>query len=439
MKRISKLLCLFLTALLLSGCAMQAVDDLYCLPKRSEDYHNLQEALDRVMSGLEFCAPLSGENLQTIQMKDLDGDGISEYLLFAKGNTEKPLHILIFRQEKGEYILSDTIQSSGAAFDLVEYARMDDRPGYELIVGNQVSNQVTRSVAVYTFNEGKASALMQANYTKFVTCDLNADGRNGLLVLHPGESAEDHGIAEVYTYQNGVMERSNQTSMSESADRMKRIISGKLHGGQPAVYVASAVGESAIITDVFALVDGQFANVSFSNESGTSVQTLRNYYVYADDIDDDGTIELPDLINMQIPAGNNEATMQYLIRWYAMTASGDEVVKQYTYHNFQSGWYLHLDDEYARRIAVIQLGNTYEFYLWDAQFLKAEKLMTIYALSGKDRDEQARINNRFIVYKGDSIIYAANLEVASASLGITRDSMIKNFHLIHLDWKTGET
>lgn len=439
MKRISKLLCLFLTALLLSGCAMQAVDDLYCLPKRSEDYHNLQEALDRVMSGLEFCAPLSGENLQTIQMKDLDGDGISEYLLFAKGNTEKPLHILIFRQEKGEYILSDTIQSSGAAFDLVEYARMDDRPGYELIVGNQVSNQVTRSVAVYTFNEGKASALMQANYTKFVTCDLNADGRNGLLVLHPGESAEDHGIAEVYTYQNGAMERSNQTSMSESADRMKRIISGKLHGGQPAVYVASAVGESAIITDVFALVDGQFANVSFSNESGTSVQTLRNYYVYADDIDDDGVFELPRLISMKSVEDSVSREKQYLIHWFAMDIEGREVGKLYSFHNYLGGWYLELDSAWAERVSVEQSGNSYSFYVWDEDYSEAQHVFSVYALTGSNRDELAVENNRFILHRAEGVIYAAKLEAASAAFGMTQEDLINSFHLIQLDWKTGET
>lgn len=434
-----KILSAVLAALLLSGCSMQMLEDLYRVPRRSEAYNDLQSAIDRGIGDREYCAPLSGENLQTVQMADLDGDGIQEYLLFAKGNSDKPLQILIFRLENEEYVLSDTIQSTGAAYDVVEYARVDDKPGYELIVGYQISDQLARSVFVYSFREGKAVPLMAANYTKFVPYDINADGRSELMVLHAGESDEASGVAELYYYTGSAMERSNQASMSETVDQLKRIVAGKLHGGQPAVYVASAVGESAIITDVFAMVDGRFANVSFSNESGTSVQTLRNYYVYADDIDDDGVVELPNLITMRSPADLNIATMQYLIRWYAMTAAGEEVDKLYTYHNFQGGWYMTLDSAWAARVAVLQRGNSFEFYVWDEAFSEAQKLMTVYTFTGADREELSLRDNRFILYKSDTVMYAADLDVSSAAYGITPDLLIKSFHLIHQDWKTGET
>ena len=430
---------LLLTAILLSGCGMRTVQDLYRLPKRSEEYNNLQSAIDSVMNGLEYCAPLSGEHLQTVQMADLDGDGIQEYLLFAKGAAEKPLHILVFRQENEEYVLSDTIQSAGAAFDVVQYARVDDRPGYELIVGHQVSDQVTRSVSVYNFTNGKASVLMSANYTKFMTCDLNSDGRTGLLILRPGEAVEQNGVAEVYYHSNGTMERSNEVSMSQPVERIKRIINGYIHGGSSAVYVASAVGESAIVTDVFTLVQNKLSNISFSNETGTSIQTLRNYYVYADDIDEDGVVELPALNDMKLPFGASESSLQYVIRWYAMTNEGEEIDKKYTYHNFLGGWYLTLDSAWANRVAVIQQGNGYEFYIWDDMFSSVEKIMSVYVLTGDERDKDPMMQNRFVLYNGDSVTYVANLEVASAAYHITRDTLQKSFHLIHHDWKNGET
>ena len=428
-----------LAVLLLTGCTMRTLDELYRVPKRSEEYNDLQSAIDQNIGAREYCAPLSGENLQTVQMADLDGDGTQEYLLFTKSAADKPLQILVFRLENGEYVLSDIIQNTGSAFDVVEYARMDDKPGYELIVGCQISDQVTRSVSVYSFQAGKAVQLMGTNYTKFLPYDINADGRSELMVLHPGESDEANGLAELYYYAGGAMERSNQANMSESADRLKRIVAGKLHGGQPAVYVATAVGESAIITDVFAMVEGRFTNVSFSNESGTSVQTLRNYYVYANDIDNDGVVELPDLINMRSPMDLNIATMQYLIRWYAMTATGGEVEKAYTYHNFQGGWYMTLNSSWAPRVAVLQQGSAYEFYVWDDEFSSAQKLLTVYTLTGSDREEQAMLDNRFVLYKSDAVVYAANLDVSSAAYGLTQDTLIKCFHLIHQDWKTGET
>ena len=232
--------------------------------------------------------------------------------------------------------------------------------------------------------------------------------------------------------------------MSEPVDQIKRIMASRLDGGIPAVYVASAVEENAIITDVFAVVDGRFSNVSFSNESGTSVKTLRNYYVYASDIDDDGVMELPSLISMRSVTWKQAQERQYLIRWYAMTISGEEVDKQYTYHNYAGGWYLRLADDWAPRVVVEHEKTSYEeerfdFYVWDETYQNADKLLTVFALTGSDREEAAELNNRFILYKTDSTIFAANLEGASASYGLSQQSVIDAFSLIRMDWKTGET
>ena len=87
-----------LLTFVLTGCSMPTLDDLYCLPKRFNSDSNLQEVIDDAMEGLQFSAPISGINQQTVQAADLDGDGKDEYLLFAKDNSEKPLKILIFTE-----------------------------------------------------------------------------------------------------------------------------------------------------------------------------------------------------------------------------------------------------------------------------------------------------------------------------------------------------
>lgn len=437
-KWIWKLL-LILAVLLLSGCNMRTVDELYYLPKRSEAYTNLQTLIDQVMVGKEYSAPLSGENRQIVQMVDLDGDDVVEYLLFARDNDDKPLDIYIFAGEDGEYTLLDSIESTGTAFEQVEYIQMDADGGYEIVVGRQVSDQVLRSVSVYTMQGGEVEQCVTANYSKFVCHDLDADGFSEMLLLRPGDAESDNGIAELYGIEDHTMERSAEVNMSEPSDAIKRIMVGKLNDGIPAVYVASDVNGSAIITDVYAIVDGAFTNVSFSNESGTSVQTLRNYYVYADDIDEDGVLELPSLITMKLPENTNTNANQYLIRWYAMASDGSEIDKLYSYHNYVGGWYMCLDSELAPRMSVVQQGSSYEFSIWDEKEEVSEKLMTVYVLTGQKRDEQAAIDNRFVLHRTESTVYAANLEVASASYGISKDGLINSFRLILQDWNTGET
>ena len=423
---------------LLTGC-MSTVDQMYCLPKRSEAFQNLQSAMDRGMTGLQFSAPLAGENQQTVQAADLDGDGEPEHIVFAKGTTEKPMKILIFTAEQDDYILSSSIECNGSSFDQVEYVQMDGVPGLELVVGCQVSDQVLRSVGVYRFDGRQTVRLVTANYTKFLTCDLDSDGLKEVMVLRPGQSETDNGVAELYGLENGVIERSNEAVMSEPVDRLKRIITGRLHDNVPAVFVASTVEGSGIITDVYAMVGGVFTNVSLSNESGTSVQTLRNYYVYAADIDDDGVVELPDLITMPSVYSSRTSERQYLIRWFAMKTDGTEVDKMYTFHNFVGGWYMQLRGNLAQYITVNQNENAFDFYFWDKKFEISEKLFTVYAFTGQDRAEMAVKDNRFVIYKDESTTYAAYLDVASASYGITPEELVHSFRLIRQEWKTGVT
>ena len=142
---------LILTALLFSDCTMRTINEMYSLPKRSEAYSDLQSAIDIAMAGLEYSAPLTGENQQAVQMADLNGDGIEEYLVFTKGSFDNPMQILIFTQENDTIQIMEVISSDGTAFDQVEYAEIDGKPGFELVVGRRVSNQLMGNVSIYSF------------------------------------------------------------------------------------------------------------------------------------------------------------------------------------------------------------------------------------------------------------------------------------------------
>lgn len=430
---------LLLAALLLAGCSMRTAEQLYTPPKRSADYDDLQSAIDKAMEDLAYCAPLTGENQQPVQMADLDGDGEQEYLLFAKGTQERPLHILVFCKTENGYVHTDTVQSNGTSFDLVECVNMDDKPGVEIVVGRQVSDQVPRSVSVYQMSDNNLEQVLSANYSKLLMVDLDNNGISKLMVMRPGETDTDNGIVELYTLVDGALQRSNEVSMSRPADKIKRIITGKLYGGGLAVYLASTVDDTALITDVYTLRDGMLTNVTFSNESGTSIQTMRNFYVYADDIDNDGVVELPSLLTMKPVEGTTDGERYHMIRWYAMTPDGVEVDKLHTFHNFEGGWYMHLSGELTSRMSVLRTGNEFEFYLWDEAYKTNEKMMTVYTFTAQNREEQATADGRFVLLRTESTVYAASMTEAATALGITRDNVIYSFRMIQQDWKTGET
>ena len=419
-----------LACLLLSGCAMKTVDEMYCLPKRSEAYQELQKVLDTELQNMEYCAPLSGMNQQPVQAADVDGDGVSEFLVFAKAAGERPLRILVIEREDQTFTLTDTLQFSGTAFDQVEYISMDDKSGVELVVGIQLSDQLLRSVAAYTFADGKGEKLLDANYTNFLTVDLDRDNQGELFVLYPGQTEESPGFVALYEVEKGVVERSLEVKLSAPVSRLQRVITGELAGGEAAVFVASALEDTVLVTDVYALRSGALTNISLSNESGTSVSTIRNHFVYAQDIDEDGQLELPALIPMKAMSERNTQS-EDLIRWYSLSITGEEVDKLYTYHNFVNSWYLVLDSTWAQQVTVTQDSTGYSFYLWDLAKENAIRVLEVQMLYDQDEISQAMESGAILLYQGESSAYVGVLTSDAAQFGLTQEWLRGSFYLIY--------
>jgi len=439
-KRILLLILVLCAALLMGGCAMRTVEDMYALPKRSAEYSHLQTAIDTAMYGMSYSAPRSGDNQQTVQLADLDGDGVDEYIVFAKGASEKPLQVLIFsQQEDGTVRTMETIGLTGLYFEQAEYVDFDGVPGEELILGFQVSDQILSSVAVYRFRNGNAELLLLNGYSKFLCCDLDGNGLSELMVFRPGEAETERGMVVLYSSSGEQISRSVETELSATPENIRRIMTGRLQSGEPAVFVASSAEENAIVTDIFSLKEDQFTNISFSRRAETSVRTMRNFYVYADDIDGDGVLELPALITMKPVGGHRSADQTYLLRWFSLDIDGWEMDKVFTFHDYVSGWYLQLDSLWASHVTVDQLNNTYSFYVWDESYQDPTPLFTVYAFTDGDRDEASVADGRFALYRSESVAYAAKLSVYAAEYSITAEQLIENFHLIRQDWQTGET
>lgn len=435
MKKKFIILALFLAAaLLLTGCAMRTVEEMYALPKRSEAYSQLQSAIDIAMWGLEYSAPVSGEHQQTVQMADLDGDGVDEYLVFASGSWEKPLQVLIFKQNAdGSCGLVDIIESNGASFEQVEYAPFDDQPGLEIIIGSQVSDQVLRSVSVYSMGSGKIQQLLLVGYSRFLTCDFDEDGISELMVMRPGEVEGVSGVSVVYAFRDGQITRSAEAELSGSSSQIRRVQRGKLSDGENAIFVSSVAEEGKILIDLLALDGNYLYNLAFAEIEETTVNALRNVGTYPQDIEEDGVMELPARLGILPVSQWRNDENQSLLRWFAMTSTGKEEDKHFTFHNLQEGWYLNLDSRWARWVSVVQGEDVYSFYVWNDAFTEATAVFSVFTLTGINQSEEAGIDGRFLLHSGENVSYAAKLEPGADKYEITQEYLTESFRLIRQD------
>lgn len=428
-------------SLVLSGCFVKTVDELYTLPKHSDEYNRLEQAIDQVMSSqnASYAAPVSGMNQQSVQLADLDGDGTEEAVAFLKTTGDKPLKACIFSRVDEDYQLMDVIEGDGTSFASVEYVPLTGGPGVELVIGRQLSTDVLQSLCAYSYTGGHVVELLSTNYSEYRCVDLDEDGRTDLFVLR-FDAEQPQGVAELYRWQGDQMEREPEAYLTAGASPVKRIVSGDLMEDVPAVFVASTYEENGLATDVFAFRDGVFRNITAA-DPGSALSTVRSYYVYATDVDSDGLIELPQILPLPSAAGSEENYS--VISWYNLDLQGRSTPKMTTYHSFSGGWFLSLPDRWQNRLCITrseEVGGVrgYVFSEWKDE-THTELIFTIYAFSGDDRAQLASSDGRFLLAEKGDITYAAQLAAGKWAGELSEQTLRGMFHFIHIDWNSGET
>ena len=439
-KRLVCLLGLVGLLAILSGCFVQSTEELYALPRQSDVYYDLQNAIDAALpADAAFSGPLTGSNQQAVQLADLDGDGEDEALVFAKTSGAKPLKVYIFDDVSGSFSLATVIEGDGTAFDAVEYVSVDGNPGLEVILGRQLSDQILQSLSVYAYGEGRMAELMNTSYTEFKVVDLNSDDRQDVLVLRQDPEGRT-AVAEYYTDQNGLMEKTATASLAKEIDSIERITTGYVTTDVPGVFVTSSSGEDTLVTDVLLFRGQTFLNLTISPESGLSTQMVRSYLVYATDIDEDGLVELPTLV--ALPSVSNEGTY-WLVEWYELHTDGTHTKKMTTFYHNAGGWYLTIPEAWAQQLTVARTAEEngvwrYTFSRWIERDTTPEEIMSIYVISGEDRLKLAESQGRFLLTEKGETAYAASLGESTLAGSLTEETVRAMFHFIRTDWNSGD-
>ena len=87
--------------------------------------------------------------------------------------------------------------------------------------------------------------------------DLNSDDHQDVLVLRQDPEGRT-AVAEYYTDQNGLMEKTATASLAKEIDSIERITTGFVTTDVPGVFVTSSSGEDTLVTDVLLFGDRRF-------------------------------------------------------------------------------------------------------------------------------------------------------------------------------------
>lgn len=441
MKRfLASLLCLFA----LTGCTLKTGTDLMQLPKPNKDRQAITDELARVRStNAVEDAPYEGQNRNTVQMVDLDGDGTEEVVAFfrtpANGNTYEA--IVLKKDSDESYTCVGRVHGTGARIDSVSYPVLttDGRRGI-LMTMEKIGEQGNHLIAS-GYTENGIDLLFETDYTNLLEVDLDSDGAQDLFLISGPDSRR---TASIYSYdaKEGTLRKMSESPLSASAKIIERVDSGYIENRQPAVFVEETVeGGNGQQTDLFVYqAEEGLRNLALNTESGTGKGTYRVVPANAYDINGDGLTEIPRAVHMVGSLAQNSDAV-YMLDWYLYSATGDPSYVQTTYRNVSQEWDFVISQEWYDAVHAVKGSKdgtdytTFEIYVPNGQSIP---LLTIYYLLGEPEevDNQIEKNNLFKLADTASGTFAARIppEAASNSLALSEAQVKERFTLIAVDW-----
>ena len=430
-KRTLLVLTMVILGCLASGCvASSSVEELFTLPQPPMEYEGLSHIISKMISdGYEYASPNSGENIQSVQMVDLNGDGIDEAVaFFRKPGGEKQLQIKVFSARKESYKELCTIESSGTAIDSVYYQDMNNDGVLDLVVGWKISADL-QTVAVYAVGK-EPVMLMQNGYTRYSIQDMNDDGIPSLLLFRA--DSKGNSVAEFYGWQEDAMDLVYSCSLSSTMVELASgsIVNGRLDADTPAVFVTGVNEQGMAVTDILVCQEGgSLSNAALNGSTGLSDVVHPYFQLDPQDIDGDGIIEVP------VPLEQNGKKRQNdgLISWQNFDTDGNSWQSVMTYHCSSRGWYFTVPEEWEDHLSTEPSESGINESCVTLK-LDGEPIVHIYAITGENRENKAIRGNRMVIKRQVSIVYAGELLEGSEQWGMDADFLRSHFNLIVESW-----
>lgn len=203
-----RLLALFLSAFLLSGCSLTlGTEDLLVPPKLTAEQAALNDALAKALGTNSFRLkyPRRGESLSAFVFHDLDRDGVQEAIAFYEltvGGTTSTWMSVLAKDEGGWKSIYD-IPGGGSEIDAVAFAPVSDEEADNIIVGWSVPGQDYYTASIYSFDGKSVETLFSGDYSEWLITDVDGDALSELFLCTL--NAARPAVVRLVKYRNGTV------------------------------------------------------------------------------------------------------------------------------------------------------------------------------------------------------------------------------------------
>lgn len=300
-----KRLVLLVLCLVLAGCTTvfpsdnTTVEELLRAPQLSGDYGAVQSALnDWLGQSAQLKYPMEGELLSPFVLQDLDGDGEQDAaVLYTTAQSSNVSLAVLQKNEDGEWQVRQNVEGLAETVESVSLAQLQLGDERQLVVG-YISAQGDRYLAVYSYENGQLTVILEQQYEQYLVEDITGGGSQDLILM----SSQEAGGVQIELL---TVDREGQFQqvavMGLSADRFSGCASVAAGIGSDSKHYLVLDGYTGISGNYLASVLLRFDDTLQQMVPATRIsvdnlytESLRNVPgLVSRDLDGDGIVEIP--------------------------------------------------------------------------------------------------------------------------------------------------
>lgn len=427
--------------MLLVGCFPETGDNLLVAPKLPGDYLMLQTELAAISeSGAIPTAPDRGSIRRTVQLIDMDGDGIEEAVSFfqdAPGANQ--FSVYLHKRIDAGYTLVGRIQGNGLSIDSVYFPRAERDGTLAMVVCWNMGPDINGAMTIAHLSDDTLTEALAAEYTDIFISDFGEDGKDEILAVVYQHFTSQYAVICYDFNEDHTVRTYPPVALSSGILGVSRIREGMTSNGRLAVFFDVIASGKGYLTDVIVKQDNSLVNITLDSTSGISTKTYRPVSVPSSRLTGERTHAIP--LARVLPGYSAQSPdAQWLLEWHTISSYGTLNATLTTYWNSAEEWYFIWPEKWGGDVTAIRTVGDGRGYTCFAQFTGDEvfdPIFYLYAVTAENRSMYEQLPNYVRIGATTNTSYYLRMPDSPSSVGryrMTEDDIRDAFRIIPKSW-----
>lgn len=340
---------------LLAGCDLvKSPNELITSPQQQDEQkRNMEQQLRALLPpSSELVTPVQSDINQSIFIEDLDGDGQQEAIVLYRNPQQKSqVHIVVLQEEDSEWQEATHIEPDGQAIDYFGLHDLDEDGVMEVVAGLGESEfETKKQLMIYIWQDRSLKKTVERSYEGLDISDYNTDERLELLLVD-GERRAFY-TAELFHYELGDLVSLSAVSLNSYAFH-QRIKSGKLNDGNHALFIDSAIGVNAMLTEIVAYDGTKLIKVG-AEQGDLAFKSLP---LYSADINEDNIVEVGETYLLQGWIEEDPTETPYIVSYVTYSINGTSKKTAERATNLEHTFYIDIPEKWHGKVTIKSIEN----------------------------------------------------------------------------------